>query len=66
MTGFSVSSDQHSLVEQIVQILQRCVDPEIDEYIISYALEACGEDLLRDENTESLNQDSEFSTSRLR
>ena len=65
MTGFSGSSDQHSLVEQIVQILQRCVDSEIDEYIVSYALETCGDEIFRDES-ESLNQDSEVSTSRLR
>lgn len=64
MTGFSGSSD-HSLVEQIVQILQRYVDSAIDEYIVSYALETCGEELFLDKS-ESLNQDSEVSTSRLR
>ena len=41
-------SSQHRLVEQIVQVLQRCVDPAIDEYIVAYALESCGEDVYGD------------------
>jgi len=61
-------SSEHSFVEEIVQILQRCVDPAIDEYIVSYALETCGEEIYEDESEARNpdNGDSVVSTSRLR